>query len=158
MPYNFFKVIVCSLLNTVRNLLPLIIRINRTAYLKLILFMFCKHCPGVKTVPLICSRASSNWKAALVWTGGIRAKNTQWGKSFLKLEYFTINGLVKLLKFGSLNPDSYNKHSSLALLDMQEHFEFLWNKIPVYLSVYSHTCIQQFCYLLLNCTIEKIQG
>lgn len=100
--------------------------------------MFGKNSPGVKTGPLICSRASSNWKAAFVCTGGIRAKNTQWGKSFLKLEYFTINGLVKLLKFGSLNPDSYTvnycvKHSSLALLDMQEHLEFLWNNIPVYL-------------------------
>lgn len=139
-----------------RNLLPFIIRMNRNAYLKLILFMFCKHSPGVKTDPLICSRASSNWKAGFVWTGEIRDKNTRWGKSYLKLEYFTINGLVKLLKFGSLNPDSYNKHSNLALLDMQEHLEFLWNKIPVYLSVYSHTCIQQFCYLLLNCTVEKI--
>lgn len=125
MPYNFLKGIVCCLLNTVRNLLPAIIRVNRNAYLKLVLFMLGKHSPGVKTDPLICSRASSNWKASFVWTGGIRAKNTQWENFFLKLEYFTINGLVKFLKFGSLNPVSYNKQSSLALLDIQEHLKFL---------------------------------
>lgn len=61
---------------------------------------------GVKTDPFICSRASSKQKAAFVWTGEIRAEKTQMGKRFLKLEYFTTNGLVKLLKFGSPNPDS----------------------------------------------------
>jgi len=54
------SVIVCCLLNTLSNLLPLIIRANRNAYLKLALFLLGKHSPGVKTDPLIFSRASSN--------------------------------------------------------------------------------------------------
>lgn len=68
--------IVCFLLTTLSNLLPLIIRVNRNAYLKLVLFLLGKYSPGVKNDPLIRSRASSNWKAAFVWTRGFRVKNT----------------------------------------------------------------------------------
>lgn len=82
-----WRVIVCCLLNTLSNLLPLIIRVNRNAYLKLVLFLLGKHSPGVKTDPLICSRASSNWKAAFVWTRGIRVKNTM-EKNILKIWIF----------------------------------------------------------------------
>lgn len=146
------RVIVCCLLNALSNLLPLIIRVNRNAYLKLVLFLLGKHSPGVKIDPLICSRASSNWKSAFVWTSRIRVKNTM-EKIFLKLEYFTINSLVKFLQFGSLNSDCYNKLSGLASLDMLEQLLFLLSKTPVYFSVYSNTCIQQVCnsFLRLHC-------
>lgn len=98
MAYSFLKSNFLLFIEYIKQFTSFDHSINGNAYLMLVLVLLGKHNPGVTTDPLICTTASSNWKAAFGWTREIRVKNTM-GKYFFLNGIFTTNGLVNFLKF-----------------------------------------------------------